>query len=342
MVKTLTIIQPDDWHVHLRDNLVLQDSVPASAKHFARALVMPNLKPALTTVTALQAYRERILASLKAPSSFIPFMTLYLNEQLPAQELDAAIKDPFILGAKLYPAGATTNSEEGVQSLRALYPVLSLMEQKNLVLQVHGEMTEGDIFQREALFIKNCLAPLIKNFPKLRIVLEHISTAAAVEFVSQAPATVAATITAHHLLLNRNHLLAGGIRPHYYCLPILKTEKDQHSLQQAATSGNPKFFAGTDSAPHAQNQKESSCGCAGIYSAPYAVEFYTQLFDSLDKIPQLEAFLSRFGAEFYQLPSNTTTITLAKKPQLIPSRLPLGNEQIIPFGAETYVQWTVL
>ena len=248
---------------------------------------------------------------------------------------------PYILGAKLYPAGATTNSEAGAKSLIALYPLFEVLQNNNLVLQIHGEVTHSDIFAREALFIEEYLKPIIANFPKLRIVLEHISTQAAVDFVTQAPTTVAATITPHHLLYNRNRLLAGGLRPHYYCLPILKHEKDQKALQIAATSGNPKFFAGTDSAPHAVNTKENACGCAGIYSTPFALAFYAQMFDELNQLEKLNHFTSRFGAEFYQLPISQEEIELIKSPQRIPEYLPFGLNQVIPMAAGETIQWGI-
>lgn len=340
-MQTLTITQPDDWHVHLRDNDALSDTVAACALHFHRALVMPNLKPALTTVHALLAYRARILAVLPEGHSFNPLMTLYLNDTVTPDELVLAQQNPFIVGAKLYPAGATTNSEEGVTSLRALYPLLDLMQSHDLVLQIHGETTKGDIFDREKQFLTDDLAPIIANFPKLRIVLEHISTQVAAEFIADAPKTVAATITPHHLLYQRNHLLAGGVRPHYYCLPILKRAEDQRALQHCALSGNPKFFAGTDSAPHSQESKESACGCAGIYSSPYAVPLYAQVFDELNHLDKLDAFLGRFGAEFYRFPLNKTQLVLHKTPQKVPQSLPLGGKRVIPIEAGNNLPWSV-
>lgn len=340
-MKTLTITRPDDWHVHFRDGLVLHHTVPATARHFARALIMPNLKPALITVDAVIAYRERILAALPNEYDFAAYMTLYLNEKVRPEDLEEAKNFPYILGAKLYPAGATTNSDEGARSLRALYPLFEIMQQQNLVLQIHGEETKGDIFHREAAFIENYLIPLTQNFPKLRIVLEHISTEVAVDFIFQAPQNLAATITPHHLLYNRNHLLAGGVRPHYYCLPILKKEGDQRALQKAAMSGNPKFFAGSDSAPHAKANKETACGCAGIYSAPYAVAMYAQAFDQRDQLNKLNSFLGRFGAEFYQLPLNQTELSLVKTPQSIPETLPLGQDHVVPVAAGESLEWSV-
>lgn len=340
-MRTLTINRPDDWHLHLRDGDLLFDTVPATAGHFARALIMPNLKPALTTLSLLESYRSRILAALPPKVSFTPYMTFYLNESVNPEELQQAASISHVLGAKLYPAGATTHSEAGVVSLPDLYPLFEVLQENHLVLQLHGEVTHGDIFAREALFIEEHLKPLISNFPKLRIVLEHISTQAAVDFVKQAPATVAATVTPHHLLYNRNHLLAGGLKPHYYCLPILKHETDQKALQEAVFSANPKFFAGTDSAPHALPSKESACACAGIYSAPFALLFYTQFFDQRGQLDKLNDFTSRFGAEFYQLPGNQEEMELIKTPQTIPDFMPLGSHQVVPMAAGERIQWTV-
>ncbi|EHL32498.1 dihydroorotase [Legionella drancourtii] len=340
-MQSLIINKPDDWHVHFRDNDMLQHTATASAQHFARALVMPNLKPALTNLASIAAYRERIIRALPPHCTFNPYMTFYLNNSVSAGELEQAAAIPYILGAKLYPAGATTNSEAGAKSLSELYPLLEVLQNNNLVLQIHGEVTHGDIFEREALFIEEYLKPLVRNFPKLRIVLEHISTKAAVEYVSAAPATVAATITPHHLLYNRNKLLAGGLRPHYYCLPILKHEQDQKALQQAICSASPKFFAGTDSAPHSIRSKESACGCAGIYSAPFALALYTQIFDELNKLTLLNHFMSRFGAEFYQLPINQEQIELIKSPQILANYLPLGAAQVVPIAAGETIQWSI-
>ncbi|HBI21566.1 MAG TPA: dihydroorotase [Legionella sp.] len=339
-MRTVSITRPDDWHVHFRDQDALIDTVAASAMHFARALAMPNLSPALSTVAAVNAYYQRILAAVKPNQQFTPYMTLYLNDTVTSADLDAIAKSPHILGAKLYPAGATTHSDEGVHSIQAMYPLFDLMQSHDLVLQMHGEVTHGDIFAREAVFIKTHLAPLIQNFPRLRVVLEHISSRAAVEFVMQAPATLAATVTPHHLLYNRNQLLAGGIKPHYYCLPILKSERCQQALQQAAISGNPKFFAGTDSAPHAQSHKESACGCAGVYSAPFALAMYTQLFDQCDQLNKLDAFMSRFGADFYHLPHSTDKIELVQSPQFIPPIMPLGASHVVPLAAGSTLQWS--
>jgi dihydroorotase len=340
-LRTLSIIRPDDWHVHFRDHKILQDTVPATAKHFARALVMPNLQPALTTLAAVKEYHDRILSQLEPTQSFHPYMTLYLNETVTPETLTQITQYPYIVGAKLYPAGVTTNAEQGARSIQALYPLFDIMQACDLVLQIHGEVTSGDIFSRENLFLEHHLKPLVHNFPTLRIVLEHISTKAAVGFVMQAPATVAATITPHHLLYNRNQLLAGGIKPHYYCLPILKSATDQLALQQAAISGNNKFFAGTDSAPHAISNKESACGCAGIYSAPFALAMYAELFDDLSKLDLLEGFMSRHGANFYHLPISDEYITLVEQTQIIPLRLPLGDDEVVPIGAGSTLRWSV-
>jgi dihydroorotase len=340
-MRSLSITRPDDWHVHFRDHEALEHTVFATAKHFARALVMPNLKPALTSVNAVNSYYQRILSHVNNTINFAPYMTLYLNEDVSPEDLHHVKKYPHILGAKLYPAGATTNSAEGARSIKNLYPLLELMQENDLVLQIHGEVTHGDIFEREALFIEECLIPLARNFPKLRIVLEHISTKAAVDYVTQAPAAIAATITPHHLLYNRNQLLAGGVRPHYYCLPILKHEHDQAALQQAAISGNSKFFAGTDSAPHAQAAKESACGCAGIYSAPFALAMYTQVFDRLGKLAKLDPFMSHFGANFYHLPITQERIELIEQEYTIPMILPFGREKVVPVAAGSTLNWSV-
>lgn len=340
-MQTLTILQPDDWHVHFRDGVLLEETVAATARHFARALVMPNLKPPLVTLESLLAYREQILAHIPAGICFTPYFSFYLNESVSVETLKKSANQDFILGAKLYPAGATTNSEAGAKSLKALYPLLEIMEKNNQVLQIHGEVVQGDIFEREGLFIEEQLRPLMQDFPGLRMVLEHISTREAVDFVLAAPDTLAATITPQHLLYNRNHLLAGGIKPHYYCLPVLKHRLDQQAIQQAAVSGNPRFFAGTDSAPHAMKDKESACGCAGIYSAPYALALYTQIFDELNQLDKLEAFMSRFGAEFYRLPLNQKRVNLIKKAQDIPDFLPFGTQKVVPIAAGQCLTWSL-
>lgn len=341
ILQSLIITRPDDWHVHLRDHDALEHTVNASANNFGRALVMPNLKPALTSLTSLLAYHQRIIAEIPANKPFTPMMTFYLNEQVSPDDLIKCRAWPFILGAKLYPAGATTNSDEGARSLKALYPLLDVMQQQSLVLQIHGEVTHGDIFEREAAFIVEHLIPIVLNFPKLRIVLEHISTKVAVDFIQQAPDTVAATITPQHLLYNRNQLLAGGLRPHYYCLPILKHETDQKAIQQAAISGNPKFFAGTDSAPHAKGLKENACGCAGIYSAPYAIALYTQVFEELQALSYLNGFMSHFGADFYRLPYNKEQVTLVRQAQTVALQLPFVDDFVVPIAAGETLPWSI-
>lgn len=340
-MHSLVIHCPDDWHVHLRDGVALQHTVAATAQHFSRALIMPNLKPALTELSALLSYRNRILAATPKNRPFTPYMTFYLNESVAPEELEQAAALPCILGAKLYPAGATTNSQEGIKSFKTIYPLLDLMQENDLVLQIHGEVTHSDLFEREARFIDEHLKTIIKHFPKLRIILEHISTQRAVEFIMDAPERVAATITPHHLLYNRNHLLAGGIKPHYYCLPILKQETDQNALKKAVSSGHHKFFAGTDSAPHSKQTKENACGCAGIYSAPFALALYAQLFDELGQLKRLNHFTSRFGAEFYQLPVNDHQITLVKSPQTIPHSMPFGEEWVVPIAAGETINWKI-
>lgn len=339
-LRTFSMVRPDDWHVHCRDEALLAPIVAASAQHFGRALLMPNLQPPLTTVATLNDYRHRIIA-VNTIENFTPYMTLYINESVSFDELQFAKADPYILGAKLYPAGATTNSEQGVRSIKALYPLFEVMQTLDLVLQIHGEVNSGDIFEREGLFIEEALLPLTQNFPRLRIVLEHISTQLAVEFIEQSSDYIAATITPHHLFYNRNDLLAGGVKPHYYCLPILKHEQDQRALCKAAVGGNHKFFAGTDSAPHVLSQKESACGCAGIFSAPFAVSMYAQVFAEMGKLDKLEAFMSRNGADFYQLPVNQGQIELIEKSQLIPLVLDYGVAKIVPIGAGTQLQWSV-
>lgn len=340
-MQTLVIARPDDWHVHFRDGSFLKDTVHATAKHFGRALAMPNLKPALTQLEAILDYRQRLLRAWVPDSHFEPIMTFYLNETVSFEDLAAAAHYPFLVGAKLYPAGATTNSSEGVKSLKALYPWFAVLEEKGLVLQIHGEENEGDIFDRESQFIDKQLITLIKDFPRLSIVLEHISTKKAVDFVLQTSDKVAATVTPQHLLYNRNHLLAGGIRPHLYCLPILKRASDQRAIQAAVLSGNPKFFAGTDSAPHALGDKESACGCAGIYSAPFALSLYTKFFDEASSLNKLEAFLSHFGADFYKLPRHKTEIELVKKEVQVPHKLPFGDNWVVPIAASETLSWSV-
>lgn len=340
-VKSIEIIYPDDWHIHLREDVFLHSTVPYAALNFRRCLVMPNLSSPLTTTEELIKYRKKILALVPEASSYLPYMTLYLNHQVTPDALLEAKNFDFILGAKLYPANATTLSEAGAHDILALYPLLEVMQDADLVLQVHGEDPSVDIFDREKLFITKFLIPIIKNFPRLRIVLEHISTQIAVEFVQNSSSYVAATITPHHLFYDRNDLLNQGIKPHLYCLPILKRKEDKIALKNAAISGNPKFFAGTDSAPHAINKKENACGCAGIFSSPFAVAIYAQIFAELNKLDYLEGFLSRFGARFYHLPYNTNTLALEKRAQIIPATMPFGNTQVVPIAAGKTIAWSV-
>lgn len=340
----LTITRPDDWHVHLRDGDALPHTCADMARYMGRVIVMPNLTPPVTTVAEAGAYRERILASMAGlPRQFEPLMVLYLTDRTPAEEIRRAAESPFVHAVKLYPAGATTNSDAGVANLEALYPTLEAMQAADLPLLVHGEVTEAevDIFDREKVFIDQHLAPIVRNFPGLRVVFEHITTADAVDFVSAAPATVAATITAHHLLLNRNDLLVGGIRPHHYCLPVLKRNTHQRALIRAATSSNPKFFLGTDSAPHATGRKETACGCAGCYTGHAAIELYAEAFEAAGALDRLEGFASWFGPDFYRLPRNTDRITLRRSPWQVPERLPLGDEHLTPLRAGESLRWQV-
>ncbi len=342
-MEQITLIQPDDWHCHLRDGEFLARTVADTAARFQRAIVMPNLSPPITAIQQAQEYRQRILSHLPANSEFTPLMTLYLTEQLSATTLREAKESGVITACKLYPAGATTHSAAGVTQLKKIYHLLECLQEIDLPLLIHGESIDPsvDIFDREARFIEQELVPLLQHFPALRVVLEHISTATAVDFVRESTAPLAATITAHHLWYNRNALFTGGIRPHYYCMPILKHRTDQEALLQAALSGNSKFFLGTDSAPHAQAQKESACGCAGIYSAFSAIELYTQLFMQHQKVSQLEKFASINGPLFYRLPVNTRKITLEKSPWVIPKSLPYGKAQLIPMFAGETLDWQI-
>lgn len=341
----LTITRPDDWHVHLRDGEALPHTCADMARYFGRAIVMPNLDPPAATVAQALAYRERIVHAMRSlPRQFEPLMTLYLTDQTDAAEVQAAAATDAVHAIKLYPAGATTNSAAGVAELEGLYPVLAAMQEVDLPLLIHGEVTDGaiDIFDREKVFIDRHLEPIARRFPALRIVLEHITTDDAVQFVTGAGSNVAATITAHHLLFNRNDMLAGGIRPHYYCLPILKRKVHQQALRAAATSGNPKFFLGTDSAPHSTTSKQSSCGCAGIYSAHAALEFYAEVFEQLDALEKLEPFAAHFGPDFYCLPRNTDTVTLRKESWQVPAQLPLGADTLTPLRAAETIIWRVI
>jgi dihydroorotase len=337
----LRIIKPDDWHLHLRDGPRMASIVPHTARRFGRAIVMPNLRPPVADSRQAADYRQRILDALPPGQGFIPLMTLYLTDRLPPDEIAAASASGIVYAGKLYPAGATTNSEQGVSQIERIYPVLEAMQRLGLPLLVHGEATAPtvDIFDRERGFIDDTLAGLVRDFPALRIVFEHITTEEAVQFVREAPTTVAATITPHHLLYNRNAILAGGIRPHFYCLPVLKRERHRQALVEAATSGSPKFFLGTDSAPHSIGAKESACGCAGIYSAHAAIELYAEVFEQAGALPRLEGFASRFGAEFYGLPLNSTSISLRREPWQVPASYPFGRDQLVPLRAGERIVW---
>ena len=342
--ERLEITRPDDWHLHLRDGAALTSVVAHTARQFGRAIVMPNLKPPVTTVVQAEDYRRRILAALPAETLFQPLMTLYLTESTPVEEIARAKESDSVFAVKYYPAGATTNSQSGVRELSRVYNVLEAMEKHDLPLLLHGEVTDSeiDIFDRERVFIERHLMPLRERFPGLRMVLEHITTRDAVEFVDQASANLAATITAHHLLLNRNAIFEGGINPHHYCLPILKRETHREALVQAATSGSAHFFLGTDSAPHVRSAKESVCGCAGIYTAHAAIELYAEAFDQVGKLDQLEAFASFHGPDFYRLPRNTDRITLERKSWTVPDDYPLADEACKPLRAGESIAWSMV
>jgi dihydroorotase len=342
-MNSLVVRRPDDWHLHLRDGAALQAVARFTAARFARAIVMPNLAPPVSTTALALAYKQRILDALPGGMKFEPLMTLYLTEQTDPREIERAQASGAVWGCKLYPAGATTHSDAGVRDVKRLDDVLARMSELNVVLQVHGEVTDPtvDVFDRETRFIETVLADLVERFPALRVVLEHVSTRAGVQFVQDARAGVAATITPQHLLLNRNALFAGGLRPHHYCLPILKTEADRVALVAAATSGNPKFFLGTDSAPHGRLAKESACGCAGIFSAHAALELYAEVFEAAGALPRLQGFASEFGADFYGLPRNDEKITLLRDPWPVPLSLAFGDDELIPFRAGGQVQWRI-
>lgn len=343
-MTSLTLTLPDDWHIHLRDHQALATTVPDVAQWAGRAIVMPNLSPPVTSVADALAYRARILAHVPPNNPFEPLMTLYLTDKTDEDTIAAAAESAHIHGVKLYPAGATTNSAAGVTALEPLYPVLAVMERYDVALLVHGEVTDPDcdIFDREKAFIDASLVPIRREFPELRIVFEHITTEDAVQFVSEAGERTAATITAHHLLYNRNHLLVGGIRPHFFCLPVLKRNRHQLALRAIAASGHPRFFLGTDSAPHAKTDKESSCGCAGCYTAHAALPLYAEVFEEEGALEHLEAFSSFNGADFYQLPRNSESITLVKTPQAVPTDLALGDARLVPIRAGEQVNWTVV
>ena len=341
-MQTLTITRPDDWHLHLRDGAALGAVLPDTARRFARAIVMPNLKPPVTTVALAGAYRERILAALPAGLRFAPLMTLYLTDNMLPAEVEAAKASDFVHAIKLYPAGATTNSDAGVSDLNKCAATLARMEKLGVPLLVHGEVTDSavDIFDREAVFIDTVLTPVLHDFPALNVVLEHVTTREGIEFVRDSGANVAATLTAHHLLLNRNAMLAGGIRPHNYCLPVLKRETHRQVLLAAAISGSPKFFLGTDSAPHAQSAKETACGCAGCYTAHAGIELYAEIFEAAGALNRLEAFASFHGADYYGLPRNTEKITLLRDAVAVPLSLDYaGSDKLVPLRAGETVAW---
>ena len=341
-MTAITLTRPDDWHLHLRDGAALQAVLPATARQMGRAIIMPNLLPPITTTEQALAYRQRILAALPQDSIFEPLMTLYLTDKTSAEEIERAVASGMVHAVKLYPAGATTNSDSGVTDLAHCDEAIAAMARLGLPLLMHGEVTDAeiDIFDREAVFIERVLKPLLERHPDLKVVFEHITTAEAAEFVAQAPANVAATITVHHLLFNRNRMLVGGIRPHYYCLPILKRERHRQALLTAATSGSAKFFLGTDSAPHAQGDKESACGCAGAYTAPAAIELYAMAFDEAGALEQLEGFASHFGPDFYGLPRNADSITLVREEWTMPTSFAYSDGQrIVPLQAGETLTW---
>ncbi|AAQ61989.1 dihydroorotase [Chromobacterium violaceum ATCC 12472] len=340
-MQTLTLIRPDDWHLHLRDDAALAAVLPDTCRQMGRAIVMPNLKPPVTTVAAAAAYRERILAARPAGSAFEPLMTLYLTDKTSADEIRKAKACGFVHGVKLYPAGATTNSDHGVTDIAHAMPALEAMAEAGMPLLVHGEVTDADIdvFDREAVFIERVMKPLLAKLPQLKVVFEHITTREAAEFVAAAPANVAATITAHHLLMNRNALFVGGIRPHHYCLPVLKRELHRQALVKAATSGSAKFFLGTDSAPHAKGAKEAACGCAGMYTANAAIELYAEAFEAAGALDKLEAFASLNGPAFYGLPANGDRIELVKESWTVPAELPYPGDSLVPLRAGDSVAW---
>ena len=343
-MKRITITRPDDWHLHLRDGDYLRAVLPDTVRRFARAIVMPNLKPPVTTTAAAIAYRERIRAALPPDASFEPLMTLYLTDRTSPEEIGRARESGIVYAVKYYPAGATTNSDSGVTNLERCYAVLEAMAEHDMPLLVHGEVTDAevDIFDRERVFLERILGPLAERFPKLKIVVEHITTREAAEFVMSAPGNVAATITAHHLLINRNALLSGGVRPHHYCLPVVKRESHRQALVRAAVSGSPRFFLGTDSAPHARHTKETTCGCAGVYTAHAGVELYAEAFAQVNALEKLEAFASLNGARFYGLPPNRGTITLEERETAVPDAIRYGADELVPFRAGERLRWQLV
>ncbi len=341
LTNHLTITRPDDWHLHLRDSTAMIAVLPDTARQFARAIVMPNLRPPVTTTEQAMAYRERILQALPQGMSFTPLMTLYLTDNMPPEEVALAKASGMVHGVKLYPAGATTNSDSGVTDLAKCAKTLAEMEKQGMPLLIHGEVTDAnvDVFDREKVFIERHLVKLLKDFPGLKVVLEHITTQDAADFVLAAPKNVAATLTAHHLLMNRNDMFTGGIRPHHYCLPVLKRETHRQALVKAAVSGNPKFFLGTDSAPHARQTKEAACGCAGMYTAHSAIELYAEAFETANALDKLEAFASFYGPDFYGLPRNADKIILSKTGWQVPDKLPFGEDELIPLRAGQTMTW---
>nr|WP_322939155.1 dihydroorotase [Pseudomonas sp. s4] len=344
MSDRLTLLRPDDWHIHLRDGAVLPHTVGDAARTFGRAIIMPNLVPPVRNAAEADAYRQRILAARPAGSRFEPLMVLYLTDKTSPEDVRAAKASGFVHAAKLYPAGATTNSDSGVTSIDKIFPALEAMAEVGILLLVHGEVTraEIDVFDREKAFIDEHLTRVVERFPALKVVFEHITTRDAVQFVEAASANVGATITAHHLLYNRNHMLVGGIRPHFYCLPILKRNVHQEALLDAATSGNAKFFLGTDSAPHVKHAKEAACGCAGCYTAYAAIELYAEAFEQRGALDKLEAFASFHGPDFYGMPRNSDSITLVREEWTVPATLPLGDNSVVPLRAGETLRWKLL
>jgi dihydroorotase len=345
-MQQLTLTRPDDWHLHLRDGALMRSVLPDTARQFARAIVMPNLKPPVTTTEQARTYRESILAALpdgakSGSAKFEPLMTLYLTDNTTAEEIKRAKQSGIVHAVKYYPAGATTNSDAGVTDIRKAYPALEEMQRFGMPLLVHGEATDPavDVFDREAVFIERVMIPLLRDLPQLRVVFEHITTSDAVQFVMSAPDHIAATITVHHLLYNRNAMFSGGFRPHYYCLPVMKREVHREALGKAAISANPKFFLGTDSAPHAQHTKETACGCAGCYTAHTAMELYAEAFERLNALDKLEGFASFYGADYYRLPRNTDKVTLQKESWRVPDSLAFGEHKLVPLRAGENVTW---
>lgn len=341
MKNSLSLHRPDDWHVHLRDGPMLETVLAHTAARFGRAIVMPNLALPVTTAELAAAYRDRILGALPEGAQFEPLMTLYLTDETTPDQISTAADTGFVPACKLYPAGATTHSDSGVTAVEKIYPALEAMQERGTLLLLHGEVTDPgvDVFDRETEFIKRILAPLVERFPRLRMVLEHITTREAVDFIRDAPENVAATITAHHLLLNRNAMFEGGFQPHHYCLPVIKRERHRRAVLDAATSGHPRFFLGTDSAPHSRMDKENSCGCAGIYTAHAAMELYAEAFEQAHALDRLEAFASHFGADFYGLPRNGDRITLERKAWTVPESIPVNGEELVPLGAGGTLSW---